>query len=82
MLDTFYRDTKNLEYYFSFMFNKVLLPLRLCDNTNIITRKWSITGFKQRSTDLKFDTEILHPEKCFVESTKISIGPYLNEKLC
>ena len=23
-----------------------------------------------------------HPEKCFVESTKISIGPYLNEKLC
>ena len=24
----------------------------------------------------------VHPEKCFVESTKISIGPYLNEKLC
>ena len=24
----------------------------------------------------------IHPEKCFVESTKISIGPYLNEKLC
>ena len=24
----------------------------------------------------------LHPEKCFVESTKISIDPYLNEKLC
>ena len=23
-----------------------------------------------------------HPEKCFVESTKISIDPYLNEKLC
>ena len=25
---------------------------------------------------------IAHPEKCFVESTKISIDPYLNEKLC
>ena len=24
----------------------------------------------------------IHTEKCFVESTKISIGPYLNEKLC
>ena len=27
-------------------------------------------------------SDILYPEKCFVESTKISIGPYLNEKLC
>ena len=24
----------------------------------------------------------VHPEKCFVESTKVSIDPYLNEKLC
>ena len=25
---------------------------------------------------------VVHPEKCFVESTKISINPYLNEKPC
>ena len=24
----------------------------------------------------------LHPEKCFIELTKISIDPYLKEKIC
>ena len=31
---------------------------------------------------IKLCRKYIHPEKCFVESTKISIDPYLNEKLC
>ena len=36
---------------------------------------------KKKVTERK-RSHVIHPEKCFVESTKISIDPYLNEKIC
>ena len=41
-----------------------------------------IHAFKNIMKKIYSGFVMLHPEKCFVESTKISIGPYLNEKLC
>ena len=45
--------------------------------------RWFVNANYLICTENPFRREYLkpHPEKCFVESTKISIGPYLNEKL-
>ena len=41
-----------------------------------------LKNYKYSSEMSRTRAPYLHPEKCFVESTKISIDPYLNEKLC
>ena len=40
------------------------------------------TKEKAKTTAFSRHMNLLRPEKCYVESTKISIGPFLNEKLC
>ena len=45
------------------------LSINLCDNTHVITRMGSITGFEQWPTASKFCLEIL--EKVFEESSKM-----------
>ena len=42
----------------------------------------NLSEIQHAKTEKKKKYKTVHPEKCFVESTKISIGPYLNEKLC
>ena len=65
MLDTFYWDTSKS---WVFVYNDVPLSISLCDNTNVITKTGSITGFYQKSTSLKFDLEI--PEIFFEKFLK------------